>query len=126
MCRGGWEVGGRGWEWRRRLLAWEEDSVRECSALLSNIVLQENAHDFWRWLLDPSHGYTIREAYRFLTNNGNSVDRSLVDDVWHRYIPSKVFLFVWRLLRNRLHTRDNLVQRRVLIVSRLGLCVWLW
>jgi len=29
------------WEslWRRRLLAWEEESVRECSVLLHNIVL---------------------------------------------------------------------------------------
>jgi len=29
MERLGWEVEGRAWEWRRRLLAWEEDSVRE-------------------------------------------------------------------------------------------------
>jgi len=28
--------------WRRRLLEWEEDSVRECIALLHNIVLQDN------------------------------------------------------------------------------------
>jgi len=52
MCRAGWEVGGGGWEWRGRLLAWEEDSVKECSALLSNVVLQVNAHDSWRCLLD--------------------------------------------------------------------------
>jgi len=34
----GWAVGGRGWEWRRRLLAWEEESVRECSMLLHNCI----------------------------------------------------------------------------------------
>lgn len=56
----------------------------------------------------------MQEAYRFLTNNGNSVDRTLVDDIWHKQIPSKVYLFVWRLLHNRLPTRDNLVRRRVL------------
>jgi len=88
--------------------------VRECSAILSNVVLQDSASDSWRWLLDPAHGYTVREAYRFLTNDGNFVDRSLVDDVWHKNILSKVSLFVWRLLWNRLPTRDNLVQRRVL------------
>jgi len=42
------------------------------------------------------------------------VDRTLVDDVWHRYIPTKVSLFVWRLLRNRLPTKDNLIRRRVI------------
>jgi len=42
MARVGWEVGESGWDWRRRLLAWEEDSVRECASLLNNVVLQEN------------------------------------------------------------------------------------
>jgi hypothetical protein len=45
------------------------------------------------------------------------VDRTLVDDIWHKSIPSKVSVFVWRLLRNRLPTRDNLVQRRVLLLA---------
>jgi len=42
------------------------------------------------------------------------VDRSLVDDVWHRYILAKVSLFVWRLLCNRLPTKDNLMRRRII------------
>jgi len=77
----------RGWErvWRRRLLAWEEESVRECYVFLDNIVLQENVHDGWRWLLDPIHRYYVRGAYRFLTTNGEPVDRSLVDEF--RYAP---------------------------------------
>ncbi|XP_024640744.1 uncharacterized protein [Medicago truncatula] len=106
----------RGWErvWRRRLLAWEEESVRECYVLLYNIVLQENVHDAWRWLLDPIQGYSVRGAYRFLTTTGEPLDRTLDDDVWQKHIPSKVSLFVWRLLRNRLPTKDNLVRRHVL------------
>ena len=42
------------------------------------------------------------------------MDRSNVDDVWHKHIPSKVSLLVWRLLRNRIPTKDNLEHRRVL------------
>jgi len=113
MASLGLAVGGRGWVWRRRLLAWEEDSVRECTLLLSNVVLQDHVSDAWRWLLDPVHGYSVREAYRFLTS-GEQVDRTIVDDVWHRYILAKVSLFVWRLLRNRLPTKDNLMRRRVI------------
>jgi len=37
MRRLGWDGNGRAWVWRRRLFAWEEDSVRECVALLCNI-----------------------------------------------------------------------------------------
>jgi len=53
MRRLGWDGNGRAWVWRRRLYAWEEESVRECVALLCNIDLQDTVHDSWRWTLDP-------------------------------------------------------------------------
>lgn len=65
-------------------------------------------------MLDPTHGYMVREAYCFLTNNGELVDMTLVDDVWHKHIPPKVSLFVWRLLRNRLPTINSLLRRCIL------------
>jgi len=114
MWRLGWMEGDRAWVWRRRLLAWEEDSVRECISLLHNIVLKENVNGTWRWLLDASNGYSVRESYRCITHSGEIVDRSLVDDVWHRQIPSKVSLLVWRLLRNRLPMKYNLSRTGIL------------
>jgi len=39
MARWGWKDGGRAWVWRRRLFAWEEENVRECTLLSHNIVL---------------------------------------------------------------------------------------
>lgn len=97
-------------------------NVRECSALLLNTVLQENSYDKWRWLLNPSNGYKVREAYCFLTYNGSPMDKSTVDDVWHKSIPSKVSFFAWRLFRNRLPTRDNLVRRHALLLPE-SVCV---
>jgi len=85
--------------------------MRECSVLLHNIILQVNIHDTWRWLLDPDHGYSVRRAYHYFTNTADTVDRSEVDDVWLKQIPSKVSLLVWRLLRNKLPTKDNMAQR---------------
>jgi hypothetical protein len=118
----GWGIQGGAWVWRRSLFAWEEDSVRECSVLLHNFVLQDFVLDTWRWALDPTHGYTVRGAYRLITTTGEMVDMSLVDEVWHRHIPSKVSLLAWRLLRNRLPTRDNLMRRGVIPPSDM-LCV---
>jgi len=66
MWRQGWEDGGLAWVWRRRLLAWEEEGVRECSVLLHNIFLQDTIHDTWKWTLDPIHGYSVRESYRYI------------------------------------------------------------
>jgi hypothetical protein len=107
-------VDGREGVWRMRLLAWEEESVRESFMLFHNVVFQEHVEDTWKWLLDPIHGYSVRGAYRFLTITTELTDRSQVVDIWHQHIPSKVSVFVWRLLRNRLPTKDNLVRRRAL------------
>jgi hypothetical protein len=45
----------------------------------------------------PIHGYSVWGAYRFLTNSGDPLDMILVADLYHRHIPSKMYLFVWRL-----------------------------
>jgi len=110
----GWGLEGGAWGWRRRLLAWEEESVRECSMLLHNFVMQDTIHDTWRWQLDPINGYTVRGFYQFITSTGDLVDRSQVIDVWHKHVPSKVSLLVWQMFRNRLPTKDNLTYRGIL------------
>lgn len=33
------------WKWKRCLLAWEEERIQECSALLHNIVMQVGVLD---------------------------------------------------------------------------------
>ena len=42
MERRGWGLSGDAWVWRRRLLAWEEETVSECAPLLCNVVLQDH------------------------------------------------------------------------------------
>jgi len=120
MSRLGWADCGGAWVWRRRLLAWEEESVRGRSILLYNVVLHDQTHDTWKWLLDPIHGYSMRDAYRFFTTTGVVVVRNLTGDIWHNNIPSKVSLFVWPLLRNRLQTKDNLSRRSILPTTDLA------
>jgi hypothetical protein len=46
-----------------------------------------------------------------------------VDDlVWHKQVPLKVSILAWRLLRDRLSTKTNMVTR-VIILSEAQLCV---
>jgi len=92
MARLGWDTGGFGWVWRRRLMAWEEESVRECASLFNNVVLQENIQDRW-WLLDPIHGYTVHGTYQFLTTLPEPLVAGVLKDVWHKLVPTKISLF---------------------------------
>ncbi|XP_024628614.1 uncharacterized protein [Medicago truncatula] len=112
--RWGWVEGGNGWVWRRRLLAWEEESMRECITLLVNIVLQVNIHDRWRWLLDPVHEYSVGGTYRFLTTYEEQLTDENFIDVWHKLVPKKVSFFAWRMLQDIIPTRANLVCRLIL------------
>nr|ABN08676.1 H+-transporting two-sector ATPase, alpha/beta subunit, central region, related [Medicago truncatula] len=74
----------------------------------------ENIQDQWRWLLDPIHGYTVCDAYRFLTTIDDQVAAGVLKDVWHKLVPFNVSLFAWCIFQDRIPTRSNLVCRHVL------------
>ncbi|GAU40452.1 hypothetical protein TSUD_374620 [Trifolium subterraneum] len=88
MCSLGWGVDGEAWVWRRQMRACEEELLREC--------------------------YTVQGAYHLLTFH----DPATMDDaeklIWHSQVPSKVSILAWRLLRNRLSTKANIVARGIL------------
>jgi len=73
-------------------------------------------------LLDLIHKYTVNGTYRFLTTLEDHVTDVASLDVWHKLVPSKVSLFAWRLLQDRISTRSNLVCRHV-IQPTDNLCV---
>ena len=80
----GWEIGGGAWVWRRRLFAWKEEELRECSLSLSNIILQEDTNDKWRLLLDPIHGYSVNGAYQYLTASDTPSTGHRLSRFWQR------------------------------------------
>ena len=101
----GWGEEGEAWKWRRRLLAWEEEKVRECCDFLTNIILQLTHSDRWIWNLHASNKYNVTSAYNHLlssTNNNLAADH--ITEIWNKEVPLKVSLFAWRLMRNRLPT----------------------
>ena len=104
----GWGIEREAWRRRRRLLAWEEEFVGELRLLLQNVSLQVDRIDRTVCWLETSSVYTVRSAYNFLNDN-SSVDLVVpVSSLWHKDVPLKAVLFVWRLFRDRLPTQDNL------------------
>lgn len=96
--------------------------VRGVRVLLADVSLQDFVSDRWVWLPDPIEGYTVRGSYHLLTTKDVPPRDSAASLIWHHQVPLKVSLFAWRLLRDRLPTKDNLVRRRV-IDSEASLCV---
>jgi len=114
MCLLGWGVNGGAWRWRRRLFVWEEGLLGDLISLLQNVNLQVNNIDRWRWALESTNNYSVRSAYKFLTLQPPLVSSVDALSLWHKDVPLKVVLFGWRILRDRLSTKDNLFRRGVI------------
>ncbi|XP_024636496.1 uncharacterized protein [Medicago truncatula] len=65
-------------------------------------------------------GYTVSNAYQLLTSQDSPQVDSVEALVWYIHVPIKVSIFAWRLLRDRLPTRTNLVHRGVLPGAAAG------
>jgi hypothetical protein len=106
------------WVWRRRMFAWEEELLTSLIEFLPTMVLVEE-EDNWRWALDESGMFTVKSTYTFVASifaPETLLDAQVMrvlDMIWKNPSPSKVLAFSWRLLRNRLPTKDNLVQRGI-------------
>ena len=122
MCLLGWGEGEDVWGWRHRLLAWEEDLMKQCISLLSNVILQETTTNIWQWRPNVVDGYTVRGMYQMLMRQEMHNHDEVIDTIWHKNAPLKVSICVWRLLRNRWPTKDNLVLRGI-IPSDSQFCV---
>ncbi|PNX93679.1 receptor-like kinase [Trifolium pratense] len=114
MASLGWETRGGAWVWGRHLWAWEEEMLGECQALLLGVSFQAQLPERWLWLHDPDHGYSVRDAYQLLTSQDSVILDACYDLVWHKQVPLKVYILAWRLLRDRLPTKANLVSRGIL------------
>jgi len=87
-----------------------------------DVSLHVNVSDQWLWIPDLAEGYSVRGAYYVLTSKDLPRVDSTVEMIWHRQVPLKVSVFAWRLLRDRLPTKSNLIHRGV-ISPEAGLCV---
>jgi len=100
--------------WRRRLRVWEEEILEECRQLFNGVVLQSDTSDRRQWDSDSDCGYTVRGVYQQLTTQAEPPDVTVGDLIWHKQVPLKVSIFAWRLLRDRLPTKNRLLRRGVI------------
>jgi hypothetical protein len=68
-------------------------------------------------LPDQSGGYTVRGVYDMLTAQEQPLIQQNMELIWHKQVPLKVSIFSWRLLRDRLPTRQNLANRGILAMD---------
>jgi hypothetical protein len=114
-------------KWRRRFFVWENELLTKLLELIGDTTLSF-VNDTWRCSIGVDGGYTVKDRYCFLSKNilpaveGNGAIVGVVKRVWECLAPSKVIIFSWQLLLQRLPTRSNLSRRGVFRSPSQTLC----
>ena len=79
-------------------------------------VILNHGADRWEWIADQSGTYSTQSAYEVLWEGAAEENiEECFQVLWKIRIPSKIAVFAWRLLRDRLPTKSNLRARQVQI-----------
>ncbi|XP_058777034.1 uncharacterized protein LOC131651385 [Vicia villosa] len=86
-------------------------------------------HDGFSWTGGDMGEFSVSFYYKqlMLALNEEKVDPShkeALKHVWRSWLPSKVKIFGWRLLKDRLATRAQLVKRGILEYNAAGFCAF--
>jgi len=84
MCQLGWGVDGQAWWWRRGVVCMGRGVGGDLILLLHGVVLQVDKADKWLWILETSHVYSVRSAYKLLTTQPPTVRVVSVSSLWNK------------------------------------------
>jgi hypothetical protein len=117
-----------GWSWCSELTSNEEEELQDLQQIIFDVALVGELKDNWRWIPENSGLFSVKSAYSLLLN-----DRIMQDlnpfvltalQTGENDIPSKVGVFGWRLLLEKLPTRAALASRGILSNIRDLPCVF--
>jgi hypothetical protein len=116
------------WHWNSLLTNEELQQVNSLMELFVGLSLHHNHPDSWKWIPGATGVFSVKSCYDFLLDNNQVVvfDPAMLDlfkNLWRNDSPSKVLIFGWRLLLDRLPTKSALHRRGILFNSQDLLCV---
>jgi len=113
-----------GWEWN---LTWRRD-LFESELLLADTFIgdlaqqqvQPHREDKWIWKHDQSGYYSSKSGYDLIWRElRGAIQNSDFMDLWKLKIPAKSAILAWRLIKDKLPTKMNLIRCQVEVNDRL-------
>ncbi|XP_058758447.1 uncharacterized protein LOC131631698 [Vicia villosa] len=97
--------------------------------LLMDVNLNANSEDVIVWPFDVSKCYTVRSGYDLLQQQqqGGELDicrKQGLEYIWASKVPSKLKFFYWRVILDKLPTRNQLVRRGIIANNHEALCAF--
>ncbi|CAJ2644735.1 unnamed protein product [Trifolium pratense] len=121
------------WSWK---LNWMEalddadiESLNELHQLLEQVRPNRASSDRRRWSSNSDGSFSVRSTYMVLQDKrvGTTLDTNTVaalKRLWKNNVPSKVSLFGWRLLLEKLPTREALFCKGIITNNHERSCVF--
>ncbi|CAJ2645290.1 unnamed protein product [Trifolium pratense] len=108
------------WDWRVPLSLQEEQELFSLKELLRGFSLKPDCCDKWRWMSESDGLFTVKSCYKMLLQDDNCDAISAeslvaIRKLWKNDLPSKVGVFGWRLLLEKLPTRVALAHRGIIL-----------
>ncbi|CAI8613625.1 unnamed protein product [Vicia faba] len=129
------EVMGDRWYWKFQgeVINQSVDAQEEMIAMfeihgqVSNSVSREDGSFRWETKIDGE--YAVRDGYRVVTDLGGTIAQKLdqnevLSSLWESKLPSKIFIFGWRYLKDRVATKLKLMCKGVIHKNEDGQCVF--
>ncbi|XP_045791643.1 uncharacterized protein LOC123886361 [Trifolium pratense] len=118
-----------GWQWRSTLNSEEQGELLYLQQLLLDVDVMQDKSDQWRWTPDNTGMFSVKSVYSLLQNGRTARELNTnvltsLQGMWNNDIPSKVGVFGWRLLIEKLPTRAALAYRGILTNSHDLSCVF--
>jgi hypothetical protein len=119
-----WELG-----WNDELTATETENALYLLSLLHSVQLRRNERDRRRWVAHPAGLFSVQSAYTALMNNNAdpAADQGvspIFKELWMNNVPSKVTILGWRLLLDKLPTREALFKKGIITKTHDRSCVF--
>jgi len=122
---GVWEQMGWCWRlrWRRDRFVWESELVEDLHMLIASIVVHKEEKDVQVWRKEEEGRFSVTSAYECLTQHVGGHQHEVFKSLWKTKAFPCVLTVAWKILLNRLPTRDCLSRRGVLVETTLcALC----
>ena len=105
--------------WRRARFEWEFVLEAELVILFSTANLIKDKNDVHVWRNDEAGGFSMNSAYECLSKHGRGLQLDVFKYLWKAKAFPSVVTTTWRVLVDRLPTRECLSRRGVMTSSTL-------
>jgi len=113
-----WNLG-----WRRERFEWEKHLEAQLMETISSVKWIMEGNDRLKWVDNDQQEYFVKSGYRVLNKEELMQMSEEFQVLWSLIITPSVAVCAWRLLLDRLPTRDNLARRGMQLTSvRCPMC----